>query len=163
MVSTDEFAAKFVDIPRFLQCCRECRNYGKKWTCPPYDFDPEEIWSAYSKLTLIGCRILPDNDGEDLIRDLFQVKEQLFQELLRMEASAPGSMLLSAGACEFCDVCRKEAAEPCCHPERMRYSLESLGANVGAAAEELLGIKLRWFADGHRPEYLALICGLLEK
>ena len=25
----------YVDVERFLACCRECPNYGQLWSCPP--------------------------------------------------------------------------------------------------------------------------------
>ena len=29
----DIFIKKYVDVPRFLECCKMCPNYNKKWSC----------------------------------------------------------------------------------------------------------------------------------
>lgn len=42
----DSYLKGYVDIENFLECCKECPNYGNRWACPPYDFDPIDIWSA---------------------------------------------------------------------------------------------------------------------
>jgi len=162
-IDVADYVRSFVDVPRFLECCRVCPNYETRWTCPPYSFDPLTVWNAYRRLRLIGCKITPTEGETDLIPALMQVKEELFRELSRLEQEVPGSILLSAGSCDFCGACARVRGEACVHPERLRYSLESLGANVSKTAEELLGLPLQWYAEGKRPDYLALVCGLLEK
>ena len=162
-IDVPTFVANYVDVPRFLKCCEVCPHYGTSWTCPPYDFDPLDFWNSYAGLTLFGSRIIPESKDENLIRALLQEKETLYRELLALERKTPGSCLLSAGCCEFCGDCARRSGEACRVPERLRYSLESLGADVGKTAEELLGIRLQWYAEGQTPEYLVLVCGLLEK
>lgn len=45
----------------------------------------------------------------------------------------------------------------------MRYSIEALGGNVGKTAEKLLGVEIKWAADGKLPGYFMLVCGILTK
>ena len=55
------------------------------------------------------------------------------------------------------------AAFPCRYPETMRYSIESLGGNVGLTIEKLMGLKLEWMEEGRLPHHFILVCGLLQK
>jgi hypothetical protein len=43
----------------------------------------------------------------------------------------------------------------------MRYSIESLGGDVGLTAERYLGQPLLWIKDGILPDYLMLVGALL--
>lgn len=45
----------------------------------------------------------------------------------------------------------------------MRYSIESIGGNVGLTVSKLLGIQLEWLKEGQVPEYFVLVGGLLIK
>ena len=67
---------------------------------------------------------------------------KLFEE----EEKHPGSKSLSAGSSHICgeDNCSKPLGQPCRFPDKMRYSVESLGGNVGLTASKLLGIQLQW-------------------
>ena len=51
--------------------------------------------------------------------------------------------------------------EPCLFPDKMRYSIESLGGNVGLTIEKLMGLHLEWMEEGHLPHHFVLVCGLL--
>ena len=37
-----DYARDFVEVERFIECCKICPNYGAKWGCPPYAFDVKE-------------------------------------------------------------------------------------------------------------------------
>ncbi|WP_238525163.1 DUF2284 domain-containing protein [Methanobrevibacter smithii] len=36
--------------------CKECDQYDNNWGCPPFDFDPDEIWNSYNKLKIIAFK-----------------------------------------------------------------------------------------------------------
>ena len=55
----EDFVASCVDVPKFLGFCCECHNYGNNWMCPPFDFDPLDIWRSYEKIKLFGLRMTP--------------------------------------------------------------------------------------------------------
>ena len=76
--------------------------------------------------------------------------------------SHPGSISLSAGSCHRCkNGCTRTQEKPCRFPEKMRYSIESLGGNVGLTIEKLMGIKLEWIEEGKLSHHFVLVCGLL--
>ena len=43
----------------------------------------------------------------------------------------------------------------------MRYSIESLGGNVGLTISKLLKLELEWIEEGKLPNYFILVSGLL--
>lgn len=189
-ISVEKYLEEYVEIEEFLEYCKECRNYETKWSCPPYDFDVMEYWKQYSSLHLLGSKIIFDEEDTEktytkeeldkLTNEVLSLeKQKLADELYEMEKLSPGSVSLSAGSCGLCDEgmmnspkCSRTscggdqhggAKENCIHFDKMRYSIESLGGNVGKTCTGLLNTKLEWIQEGRLPEYFILVCGILEK
>lgn len=172
-ISVPEFIEKFVDVDTFLEACKACANYGKVWSCPPYDFDVIEYWNRYKTFRVVASKIAFDEETtsktytqseiETILTDvLFSEKERLSDELYALEKEFPGSISLSAGCCQRCkNGCQKALGHPCIAPEKLRYSIESLGGNVGLTIEKLIGIKLEWIEEGRLPNHFVLVSGLL--
>ena len=173
-VPVDAYLKECVDVPTFLEYCKQCPNYGKVWSCPPYDFSPEEYWKKYRMLHLISVKInFPEEMTEKkytqdeiskLIEEvLWGERRKLMNELLDMEKQFPGSVVLSAGTCMYCrgKGCARAEGKPCRAPEKIRYSIESLGGNVGLTVSKYLNQEIQWISDGKLPEHLMLLCGLL--
>lgn len=103
-VPVSDFFRDGVNVPKFLSYCRECPNYGKRWSCPPLSVDPEQVWLRFDLLWLWG-RILylsPGTTQEEANLLLSGEKEKLLMELLQKEAEIPGAWALSAGTCQVC-------------------------------------------------------------
>lgn len=143
-IDISDFVEKYIDIDRFLACCKECPNYGNKYTCPPHDFDVLQFWLSFSELEVSAVTIPGTHDYE-------QAETLLMDELLEEEAWQPGSLCLSAGNAGNVET------------SRMRYSIESLGGNVSKLCKDLLGISLEWGKGGEPPEHITLVVGLLKK
>ena len=60
-------------------------------------------------------------------------------------------------------ICKRTEGQPCRFPDKMRYSIESLGGNVGLTISRLMGIELEWMKEGTMPRYFVLVSGLLVK
>lgn len=163
-ISVPEYIEQYVNVEDFLEKCKECNNYDCKWSCPSFDFDPLDYWNKYDSFRVVGKKIfLDETDKDNWENGIKQVKEDLTKELFEEEEKNPGSISLSAGSCQICEEgqCTKTKGEPCKYPEKMRYSIEALGGDVGATASRLLGIDLQWIEQGQVPDYFALIGGLL--
>ena len=172
-IPVSDYIQGYVDIPTFLVACQACPNYGKVWSCPPYDFDVLQYWKGYTTLHLLASKITFDEDvlareysKEELAAITNEVlpkeKQQLSEELFLLEKEYPGSVSLSAGSCTLCkNGCAKKEGLPCRYPETMRYSIESLGGNVGLTIEKLMGVKLEWMEEGRLPHHFVLVSGLL--
>lgn len=187
VVSVDHYLEKYVDVETFLEACKACPNFEKIWSCPSYDFDVIEYWKQFKTLELVAIKIIFDEtiagkqltkeEQEDITKNsIMEVKEQLAAELYEKETALPGSISLSAGSCTLCKgaaahsegseiyegFCSRLEGEPCRHPEKMRYSIESLGGNVGTTLSELMEIELEWIQEGRMPSYFVLVSGLLR-
>lgn len=174
-VPVREYMEACVDVPTFLECCKQCGNYEKVWSCPSYDFNPEDYWRKYDNLHLIGVKICFPSEMTEKIYEkeelntlvqetLWKEKEKLAVELAEMEKENPGSVSLSAGSCMNCrpGTCTRLTGEPCRFPDKMRYSIESIGGNVGLTVTKYLKQELLWMEEGRLPEHFILVCGLLS-
>ncbi len=173
-VPVEEYLESCLDVPRFLGYCRQCENYGKIWSCPDFDFDPEAYFRQYDTITILGHKIILDEEltsktvtkeeQKQLLDDLLEgPKKRLDRELLEMESRHPGSRALSGGSCLYCNPgsCARLTGDPCRFPEKMRYSIEALGGNVGLTVTKYLHQELEWMEDRHLPHHFILVGGLL--
>jgi len=168
-----EFLEKYVDVERFLKSCSECRGYGMTWACPPYDFDPNDIWRRFRSILIYGRKVVFSPEEREKTYDkheltlsynsiLKPVKQGLMEELYALEAANEGSLALSAGGCDLCAECTRPKGGPCRFPDRMRYSVESIGGDVLGVMSEVLGEKVLWAEDGRLPEHFLIVGGLLR-
>lgn len=162
IVSTEEYRQECIDVPKFLACCRQCPSYNTRWSCPPFAFDPMEIWQKYPKLHLHALILKPNGcDSKTLMEGFWREKPGFDRWLLEQETEHPGSFALSGGTCSFCGACRRSQGEPCCYPQWLRYSIEALGGDVGKTMEKYFCRPIQWVQDGQTPDYLMLVGGLL--
>lgn len=163
-IEVGKYIDDYVNVEEFLEYCRQCNNYNCAWSCPSFDFDPVDYWKSYDHFHVVGKKmILAEEEKEDWENLLIQVKGKLTEELYEAERRHPGSISLSAGSCKICGEgnCSRKTGEPCRYPDKMRYSIEALGGNVGLTASRLLGIPLQWMEEGRVPDYFVLVGGLL--
>ncbi len=173
-IAVEDYLKEYVNAEKFIKYCQKCPNYNNKYSCPPYDFDVYEYWRNFSELHIIGRQFFFDKevrkkvyDKEESDKIIAQINltelKRFNSELLIMEKEQPSSRALFAGSCIFCfEGCNKLSSKPCRHPDKIRYSIESLGGDVEKTAHKLLGIELKWACDGILPEYLTLVAGLLK-
>ena len=164
-MSAEAYIEGFRDAERFVGYCRQCGNYGRRHGCPPFADDPLKMISGFSRVRIIGVKIVPD----DLLLPLLAANElmepvvrTLNDELLDLEQELAGRAFGFVGACPYCGgaPCARIEGLPCRHPEKVRPSLEAIGFDVGKTASRLLGLDIKWSHDGRLPEYLTLVCGL---
>lgn len=168
----EELKNNFWDIEKFEGFCKQCRNYGKVWSCPPYDFSIEEYIDRYKYIYIVGVKIVFDEDTLSSINTkekissytnetLHFMKNKIMNEMLKLEKLYPNSTSLSAGGCNLCENCSKLKNVQCIHPDLMRYSLESLGFDVGGVSSKLLNFELKWATETRLPDYFSLIAGIM--
>lgn len=168
------FLRDCVDVPKFDACCKQCPNYGRLWSCPPFSFSPEGLWAQYGTL-LLQCRVIPvpqelqartlsQQEINEQSRALLQPqKRAMLQELLALEQQIPGSVALDAGSCDRCSACTRPEGLPCRHPNLLRYSVEALGGDVCKALKLYFDKEILWGKEGHLPPYYVLLGGLLKR
>ena len=164
-ISICDYVRDYVDFGETQERCSHCSDYGKTWSCPPFDFDPVDFWNAFDVLQVYGYRLT--YSGERTLKEmedaLWKEKERLDAELRAMEPLYPGSTSLSLGSCRLCESCTRAEGETCRHPDMVRHSIESVGGNVGKTLKDLCGIEIEWAKDGKLPEHFVLVGGLLRK
>ncbi len=98
----------------------------------------------------------------EVIAGSMRVERKAFDRYLRKLEEETGGTALNAGSCILCpEGCTRPEGKPCRFPDKRRYSLESLGADITATIGDLLGIELKWDREGKLPEYYTLVAGLL--
>lgn len=158
-ISVKEYIREYVNVAEFIEYCKECPNYNAVWSCPPYDFEPEDFWNQFSELHIIARKIIfEEGTGpKEGKRIMEEVKAGMSEELYDMEKFFPGSVSLSAGAQH---VQRRRLQQTSGRalqaPGDMRYSIESIGGNVGLTVSKLMGIELEWVQEGKLPSYFVL-------
>lgn len=168
----EELKNNFWDIEKFEGFCKQCKNYGKLWSCPPYNFSIEEYVDRYKYVYIVGVKIIFDEDTLSSINTkekisnyttetLHFMKNKIMNEMLKLEKLYPNSTSLSAGGCNLCENCSKLKNVQCIHPDLMRYSLESLGFDVGGVSSKLLNFELKWATETRLPDYFSLIAGIM--
>ncbi|WP_424224506.1 DUF2284 domain-containing protein [Brooklawnia sp.] len=174
-IPVSEYVAAYVDASRFEQLCRTCPSYGSTWGCPPHQTNPLAIWAAYRWLHVLAIQLhfaAADRAREwptaGLRRELGAARDRE-KAIATGELAAlvrqlgDGSRLLHAGgACTGCPTCTRPAARPCPTPQRIQYSIESLGGDVGRTVSQLLGIELAWADAHHLPATTSVVFGILS-
>lgn len=165
----DAYCEKYVDVEKYLEYCKECPDYETNWSCPPFDFDPNDIWNSYNKLKVVAFKYnfsqkLLDETFSEAELDMFlkrlsRTKVKLLNIIYRMEDE--NSMGLGFGPCNLCPMCTRVMGMPCKMPFKLRYSIESLGGNVDDMVKEVFDIEVKYPKDGKLLEYLMFVGGLL--
>lgn len=161
---------EYLDVPMFYSLCKKCPNFGRYYSCPPYDFQTEELLSPFEGAMVMGAKIMiPEHDIKTIFEKdamnnyslsvIHQARKPLEEKLLSLEKIYPGSKAFYAGSCLLCKDCKRDSGESCEHPEQMRYSLESIGFDVGKLTSQLLGFPLCWTTD-KLPPYFTLVTAL---
>lgn len=158
---------------RFLKMCGACPHYNKLWSCPPYDFEPEALLAQYTYAIIMGLKIVFAAETRTQYADktsalefakqiISGYKRKSDSKMLEMERNYSESMALFSGSCRHCEHCARPLGLPCRSKKYMRPSLESLGYDVVAIADNVMGWPLLWFED-ELPPYFTLVTALLLK
>ena len=164
-----EMIEKYVDVEKYLGCCAACPRYGQTWSCPPYDFDPAGIWPQYASVDLYAVQVFPESEEakkaalEDPDAFVLPFRKELDALLEEKERETPGALRLDPGRCRACARCARRDNEPCRFPEKLRYSLESIGADVCGLAADILKAPIQWGTKESPAEYLVLAGAILKK
>lgn len=157
---------EYEDKEKFALFCRDCPDYEKSWSCPPYS----PPYSRYAQKHAHGLLVLffsPLDQFQDIDENQRMRESNTFLRLSleksvrRLEKAHQGRML-SSGICRLCQNCTcKDRSGSCRRPQEMRYSMESLGLNVAKISELFLDHPLLWKTDGSLPVYCSALACLL--
>lgn len=160
---------EYEDRKEIGKLCEACPAYGGKWSCPPYSpafsgYALEEY--PYAALVLFWCDLdqFRYTKTEYIrIRAANTIMKSRMDRLMRGLEQSAGGVMIANGNCRLCNPCSKKKGEPCKKPERMRFSMEALGLNVGRITADVFGHELLWYKDKKAPRYLSAVACLLLK
>ena len=103
-IKVNEYIENYVNVEEFLEYCKECKNYESIWSCPSYNFNPEDYWRGYDEFLVVARKIIfgPEVDVPRSFEIMQEVKDDMSRELYELEKEYPGSISLSAGSCSMC-------------------------------------------------------------
>jgi len=167
-----DYVRDFVDVPRFRGFCEACQRYGENWACPPFDFDPLDVWARYRwlHLTAFIMEFTPAQprsglDHDRLVADVMEMfhqeKRRAHHRLMKLRAAVPDSVGLGAGGCDVCPVCTRKQGLPCRLPGQLVHSIESLGGDVEATMRVAFEHPTQWSDGTDLPDSYVLVMGLL--
>ena len=94
-----DFVRTYQNQEKYLAYCRECGNYGAKWSCPPMGIDTAEFLSPYSYVTVTAVQMAYHEDvvastPEDRVKDItldtiMPVKAAFHDAMLDAEREVP--------------------------------------------------------------------------
>ncbi len=164
-IDAKTYIKEFRSTDYFIEFCQQCKNYGRRYGCPPFDDETLSLVYKYEKVRILGIKIIPNNKQLPLsvANDLMEpVVKDMNEELLNLEQSLGGYAFGFVGSCPYCGgrPCARIEGKPCRHPEKVRPSLEAFGFDMSKTAKDLLGLEIKWSKGELIPEYLTLVCGL---
>ncbi|RAP51276.1 MAG: hypothetical protein BZ138_05580 [Methanosphaera sp. rholeuAM270] len=162
---------KYVDFTKTELSCRKCRCHSNNWTCPPFDSNQTDIWSQYENIKLI---LLKFNFTEKIRKKQFtpeELMEYAFNlhhgektiiepELKELEKELNGHYL-TCGPCVNCQQCQRLLNNRCIMPEKRKYAMESLGANIIDITKDYFNIDMQWIKENKLPEYIIMMVSVL--
>lgn len=125
---------------RAILQCFNCKNYGVKHTCPPYDFNIiwKNMFSKYSKCAFVYVvESFSTKEEFDVVR--ISSTNRLHKNLLELEKYCFSlgcyySTAFIGGSCKLCKSC---SSDKCRQPEKSRIPLEATGVDVMATIKKL--------------------------
>ena len=173
-VLVEDYVRDYVEIDRFLECCKACPNYNTKWSCPPYSFSVmERYWNRYKYLHLFAFKMYFDKSlvengmtPEEVDSFVMGIRHQNYMMasrwILDVEKQNQGSFALDGGHCAKCKKCTRPKGKPCRFEDEIRPAIDAIGGNLVKTAEDIFGTKILWIENGKAPEYFLFIVGLLS-
>ena len=168
-----DFQQKYQDREKYIAYCRECPRHDTVWSCSPLSFDVDAYLEKFSWIGVLCAkinlteRVIVEADTPEKIKTvgwkiLLSVKLGMEEKLRRLEKQISGSVSLSSGGCNLCNVCSRKDGLPCRQPDKMRYSLDAFGFDLTAITKDMFDIDILWCKE-RLPEYFTLIHGILTR
>ncbi len=149
----------------FSDMCKEgCKNYGKKYSCPPLTPDFKILIGNKDGLYVVLFKTelnQVDSTEYNKIRIANVVMKSKIIKLMILLESKFNTIFLSTGSCNLCKPCQLKLNLPCKHPDKRRYCLESLGVDCNKLCKDLFDMNLLWYKNKKAPKYTCVICGLV--
>ncbi|MEW5818791.1 MAG: DUF2284 domain-containing protein [Cyanobacteriota bacterium] len=155
--------AVLVEYKKLSDICMEgCKNFNKKYSCPPLSPPFNLLARNYQYLVVNAIKIKLSDYQKifNTIRMTNSVGKSLQRKIIE-NAFTDRQLILSNGSCRLCKICAYQDNLPCKYPGRMRYSLEATGVNVNELTIKCFEFPLVWYQSDNFPEYHCVVSGVL--
>jgi len=170
-LSMDEILDNYINFEKTEKLCRKCRCHSNNWTCPPFDSNQINIWENYDNIKLILLKFNFTNKARQKQFDESEIMEYAFNlhhgektliepELKKLEKQLNG-YYLTCGPCVNCKTCQRLTNGKCIMPEKRKYAMEALGANVIKLSKDFFHLDLQWIKNNTLPEYIIMMVSVL--
>lgn len=155
-----------VDKKLFVSMCQKgCKNYGNKYSCPPFSPSFNEYVKKdklFAVMLLLKLNQFDNFNYKEYhkLRIANAVIKPRIEKIMRELEKITKTKFLSTGACRLCKPCQKKINKPCKHPDKMRFSMEALGVDCNDLALKLFKKPLLWYKKKDKLEYTAVICAI---
>ncbi len=145
----------------YKMSCEACDKYGSNLACPPYSPSFLE-YVGNAKTARVICLRLPQEYfnhlvSEERYRTCFRKARNLLVDIL-LDYRKKGLAIAGYGPCLACERCAVEnKSEQFSNPDKMIYSLESLGTNLITLVNKCFDIELEWSSD---EQYADFVCAV---
>lgn len=167
----EEIREKFINPIKNKQLCTHCRCYDNNWCCPPFTENQTDIWNKYDNIKLIMIKMNFTHEAyekeftpETIMEYAFDfhhgAKMKIEPELYELEKELNGYFLTS-GPCVNCGQCQRILGKDCVMPNKRKYAMESLGADVKAIVKQYFDLDLQWIRGNVLPEYIIMMVSVL--
>lgn len=147
----------------FAKLCRDgCPDYNSNWSCPPHSptFLSEAAGLPQALLVVYFSELshFEPIAANERIRQAHTILRLNMEKHLHALEKIHQGRTLDGGICRFCVRCTcADQSGPCRWPQKMRYSMESLGLDVAAIAKDCLDFPLAWGTAEDLPRYVSAI------
>lgn len=145
-----------IDKPKFQNLCKSgCKVFGTKWSCPPAS--PEYI--SFKKSVVIILWMNNTIESKNEYTKVKAINSILKSRLYKVLLQYPNTNIFGSGSCRLCQKC--QYPEPCKHPDKMIYSMESVGIDVDSLCQSF-GHTLQWYKKGEKYKYGSVVGMVIE-
>lgn len=170
-LTTSEFYDKYNDLEKTQSKCRECFNYNNNFSCSPLDINIKKYILSFDYVDLVDVKL--DYEPEDyektytsedlnmIINRSFMLEKIKTAKDLRAEESEYVRSESITGPCNECKINCKKEYDTCQYPQKMRYSLSSLGFDAELILKDVFDVELILIKPGKLPRYMNNVAAIL--
>jgi predicted metal-binding protein len=157
------------DTSNFATKCQSgCKNYNKKYSCPPLSPSFDIFIPKYSYLHVLALKVFTQDypatyNTIRMINVVIKSIQRKIFDFIAVELNSKNidHKILENGSCRLCKKCNLQSSFPCKYPLKMRPSLEATGVDVNQLMLDCFGFSLQWYSKNDFPKYQCVVGGIL--
>lgn len=169
--SLENLLNNYINYEKTEKLCKACRCHDNNWTCPPFDANQTDVWTKYENIKLILLKFNFTNKArqrqftdQEIMEYAFELhhgeKTLIEPELKELEKELNGHYL-TCGPCVNCKICQRISNNKCVMPNKRKYAMEALGADIINITKDFFNLDLKWIKAKTLPEYIIMMVSVL--